>query len=32
LKILKVQPEGKNAMDFAAAINGGYLKIGGIFT
>ncbi len=32
LKILKLQPEGKNAMDFAAAINGGYLKVGGIFT
>lgn len=32
LKILKVQPEGKNAMDFSAAVNGGYLKVGGIFT
>ncbi|MGB4107580.1 MAG: methionyl-tRNA formyltransferase [Alphaproteobacteria bacterium] len=32
LKILKVQPEGKNAMDFTAAVNGGYLKVGGIFT
>lgn len=32
LRILKLQPEGKNAMDFAAAVNGGYLKVGGIFT
>lgn len=32
LKILKIQPEGKNAMDFSAAVNGGYLKVGGIFT
>ena len=32
LKILKIQPEGKSAMDFAAAVNGGYLKVGGIFT
>ncbi len=32
LKILKLQPEGKNAMDFAAALNGGYVKVGGTFS
>ena len=25
LKILKIQPEGKKAMDFTSAINGGYI-------
>lgn len=28
LKILKLQPAGKQAMDFASAVNGGYVKIG----
>ena len=32
LKILKLQPEGKSPMDFPAALNGGYVRIGGIFT
>ena len=32
LKILKLQPEGKSPMDFPAAINGGYVRIGGIFS
>lgn len=32
LKILKLQPEGKAAMDFTAAINGGYLRLGGKFS
>lgn len=30
LKILKLQPAGKQAMDFASAVNGGYVKIGQI--
>ncbi|MCB9982832.1 MAG: methionyl-tRNA formyltransferase [Rhodospirillales bacterium] len=30
LKLDRVQPAGKQAMDFAAALNGGYLKIGEI--
>lgn len=28
LKILKLQPAGKQGMDFASAVNGGYIKIG----
>lgn len=28
LKILKIQPAGKQAMDFASAVNGGYIKVG----
>ncbi len=32
LKILTLQPEGKNAMDFPAALNGGYVKLGGTFS
>jgi methionyl-tRNA formyltransferase len=32
LKILKLQPEGKSPMDFPAAINGGYVRIGGTFS
>ncbi|MFP4386748.1 MAG: methionyl-tRNA formyltransferase [Alphaproteobacteria bacterium] len=31
LKVLKLQPAGKKAMDFASALNGGYLFIGDIF-
>ncbi len=31
LKLIRVQPAGKQAMDFASALNGGYLKIGQIF-
>ncbi len=27
LKLLKIQPEGKNPMDFVSAINGGYIKL-----
>jgi methionyl-tRNA formyltransferase len=30
LKILKLQPEGKSAMDFAAALNGNYVRVGGV--
>ena len=30
LQLVKVQPAGKQAMDFQSAINGGYLKIGHI--
>ncbi len=30
LQILHIQPAGKKPMDFAAAINGGYLKVGDI--
>lgn len=32
IKILKIQPEGKGAMDFPSAVNGGYIRIGGIFS
>jgi methionyl-tRNA formyltransferase len=32
LQILKLQPEGGKPMDTASAINGGYLKIGDIFS
>ncbi len=32
LKILKIQPPGKKAMDMSSAINGGYLKIGEHFS
>jgi len=28
VKIVKIQPAGAKAMDFAAAVNGGYLKPG----
>lgn len=28
LKIIKIQPAGKQAMDFASAVNGGYVKVG----
>ena len=31
LKITKIQPEGKKAMDFASALNGNYLAVGDIF-
>jgi methionyl-tRNA formyltransferase len=31
LKILILQPEGKKPMDFKSAINGGYVKPGGMF-
>ena len=31
LKLEKIQPAGKNAMDFAAALNGGYVDVGQIF-
>ncbi len=27
LKLLKIQPEGKKAMDFVSALNGGYIKL-----
>lgn len=27
LKIIKIQPEGKKAMDFASAVNGGYIEL-----
>lgn len=30
LKLKRIQPAGKQAMDFASALNGGYLKIGDI--
>ncbi len=30
LKLLKVQPDGGKPMDIAAAMNGGYLKIGDV--
>ncbi len=29
LQLLHVQPAGKQAMDFASALNGGYIKVGG---
>lgn len=32
LRLEKVQPENAKAMDFASAINGGYIKIGDILT
>lgn len=32
LKLSTIQPAGKKAMDFASALNGGYVKIGGILT
>lgn len=32
LQILKLQPEGKKPMDFASALNGGYVKMGEAFT
>jgi len=31
LKITKIQPEGKKAMDFASALNGNYLTVGDVF-
>ena len=31
LKILKIQPDGKQAMDFISALNGGYLENGQVF-
>ena len=32
IRLLKIQPPGKQAMDVASAINGGYLEIGQIFS
>lgn len=32
LQILKIQPAGKQAMDFASAVNGGYVQVGDIFS
>ena len=32
LTITKIQPEGKAAMDFASAMNGGYVQIGQVFS
>jgi len=32
LRLKKIQPAGKNAMDFVSALNGGYLKIGDVLT
>ena len=32
LKIARLQPAGKQAMDFASALNGGYLEIGDLLT
>jgi methionyl-tRNA formyltransferase len=32
LKIHKIQPEGKSAMDFGSAVNGGYVNIGEHFS
>ncbi|MEZ5815388.1 MAG: methionyl-tRNA formyltransferase [Alphaproteobacteria bacterium] len=32
LQLQRVQPAGKQAMDFASALNGGYVKIGQIFS
>ena len=32
LRILSIQPEGKAPMDMSSAINGGYLKIGDVFS
>ena len=32
LRISRLQPEGAKAMDFGAAVNGGYLKIGDVFS
>ena len=32
LKIITIQPEGKKAMDFTSVLNGGYLKIGDVFS
>jgi methionyl-tRNA formyltransferase len=31
LQILKIQPAGKQAMDFASAVNGGYVSVGDVF-
>ena len=31
LRIVTLQPEGKNRMDFASALNGGYVNVGGVF-
>jgi methionyl-tRNA formyltransferase len=31
LKIIKIQPAGKQAMDITSALNGGYIKIGQVF-
>ena len=30
LQILKIQPAGKQSMDFQSAVNGGYIQIGDI--
>lgn len=32
LRLTKIQPAGKKAMDFASALNGGYVKIGDVFS
>ena len=32
IRILKIQPSGKQAMDMSSAINGGYIEIGQIFS
>lgn len=32
LQILQLQPDGKKPMDFAAALNGGYVRVGDHFT
>ena len=32
LKIITIQPEGKKAMDFISVLNGGYLKMGDVFS
>lgn len=32
LRLTKVQPEGKAAMDFAAALNGHYMEVGQVFS
>lgn len=31
LKIIKIQPEGKKAMDFPSALNGNYISVGEVF-
>jgi methionyl-tRNA formyltransferase len=32
LKLLNIQPAGKKPMDFASALNGGYVSVGDVFT
>lgn len=31
LRVVSLQPEGKKPMDFAAAVNGGYVRVGAVF-